>query len=76
MALSTCFRMKFFMNVHYNLINSVSWYLGKNRHIFKFKQPQRGKNKFYHFLCVIVHEFLVIQDSGLFLTKIFHECLL
>ncbi|KAG5575964.1 hypothetical protein H5410_056098 [Solanum commersonii] len=44
---SRFFLSNFFMDVHYNLINDVSWSQGANWHIFMVKQaPQKGKTRF------------------------------
>lgn len=64
---------KIFMDICYDLINDVTWLEGKNVHIFKFKQVPKRKDQVYHFLCVIVHGFLVIRDPDLFLAKLLHE---
>ncbi|KAG5578869.1 hypothetical protein H5410_049496 [Solanum commersonii] len=34
--------------------------------------PRASKPPFYRFSCAIIHEFLVIRDSGVFLAKNFH----
>ncbi|KAG5575958.1 hypothetical protein H5410_056092 [Solanum commersonii] len=64
-----CAIPKEFMDDCYNLINSVSWSRGANRHVFKFKRaPKKDKSDFI--------DFCVIQDFKIYFTKNFHGRLL
>ncbi|KAG5578985.1 hypothetical protein H5410_049612 [Solanum commersonii] len=39
---------------------------GKQTHFQVQTSPKSGKNQIYHFLCAIVHEFLVIHESDIY----------
>ena len=38
---------KFFTGVRYDLINDITWFRGKNRHIFKLNQALKQENPYF-----------------------------
>ncbi|KAG5569407.1 hypothetical protein H5410_059173 [Solanum commersonii] len=68
--ISECFIAYFFsIHVRYDLINAASWSRGENKRIFKFKRAPKRENPNFTNFRVIVHEILVIRDSGFFFAK-------
>ncbi|KAG5578986.1 hypothetical protein H5410_049613 [Solanum commersonii] len=55
------------------IFDDTRFQLGKTDAFSSSNKLKAKKNKFYHFSCVIVHGFLVIQDPCLIFTKIFYR---